>query len=358
MIVIDIKGGLGNQLYQFMAAYYAMKQRNKNEEIFAFTPFYNSQKKRTLKLEYFNIPYCIYEGDTSQLTLVPYVEFSDLTQIDFSSFGTHILLPDYYIHHSHISAYREEFVSLVQPRLDVLSPPQEYFNIQEQITSTNSVIVHIRHGDYLDPEFAMYGVLASSYYHTLITKIQKEMQDCHFFFFSDNTAFLEDEFSDIDNATIVQLDHSHADILEFELMRYGNSYIISNSTFSQLPALLYYSEKKPTVYAPHTYAKNIPNTDDSSKFLPKDWMYIENNDLFADEGEMKSYTRKYYFDTFYDKHKVLFEHNKSLSQEYAHLSQAYKYVPENRWYLFGKMSKTKKLLFIVKMLIKKLFFFK
>ena len=138
-----------------------------------------------------------------------------------------------------------------------------------EMLSCNSVSVHVRKGDYTGSGFDLCG---DEYYHEAIQKIKERVEDCRFYFFSDDAEYVKAHFGNVENSVIVSngADEVEADLLMMEKCRH---HIIPNSTFSFWPAYLNESENSVTVCPQYSLSDNgkMYRAD-----YPKNWIRIEN----------------------------------------------------------------------------------
>lgn len=123
-----------------------------------------------------------------------------------------------------------------------------------EIESSESVSVHIRRGDYLTPENqALFGdICTEAYYRKAMTKMKEKYPDCHFFLFTNDKEWAEsinvDKF--VENVTFVGLmEDNYRDYAEFALMSKCKHNILANSSFSWWTSYLNRNPDK-TVYVP------------------------------------------------------------------------------------------------------------
>ncbi len=138
------------------------------------------------------------------------------------------------------------------------------------IRSTNSVSIHVRHGDNATTETAL-GVLPLSYFSEAIQNIVREIADPHFFVFSDDICWARDFLVLRQPTTFVEHNGDIRNYEDLRLMSYCRHQILSNSTFSWWGAWLGKKEGQ-IVYAPRRYYQNIdrPNPD----LYPAAWRLI------------------------------------------------------------------------------------
>ena len=109
----------------------------------------------------------------------------------------------------------------------------ENARVAERMERENSVSVHIRRGDYLDPENAgMFGgICTDEYYETAMNQVREQLPDVHFYMFSDDPAYLKKHFRGTEY-TIVDWNHGADSFYDCWLMSHCRANICANSTFS------------------------------------------------------------------------------------------------------------------------------
>ena len=136
------------------------------------------------------------------------------------------------------------------------------------------LVIHVRRGDYLFEDD--FGILGADYYSRALHEIGKLTDVGKIWLFSDapKTAIslLPEKFHE-QVRVIGEIDQSPSNTLE--VMKYGRSYIIANSTFSWWAAFSSYSRDTPVV-APLKWFKkmNSPN-----QIIPENWIKIESGFL-------------------------------------------------------------------------------
>ena len=124
-----------------------------------------------------------------------------------------------------------------------------------QITSTESVSVHIRRGDYLLPENqALFGgICTEAYYKKAMERIKKERPGCKFYMFTNDKQWAREWLAGVDNINIEDIEivdvGEQSDYKEFALMSMCRHNILANSSFSWWASYLNKNPDK-TVLAP------------------------------------------------------------------------------------------------------------
>ena len=141
------------------------------------------------------------------------------------------------------------------------------------IQSCLSVSLHVRRGDYIsNPETnAFHGTCNASYYEKAIHLICEKHPSAIFFIFSDDPIWVSENLKiDAEHYIISKQEESNA-IQEMHLMTLCKHSIIANSTFSWWAAWLINNSEK-VVIAPYNWFKNSNiNTDD---LFPSSWIRI------------------------------------------------------------------------------------
>ncbi len=109
----------------------------------------------------------------------------------------------------------------------------------------NSVSVHIRRGDYLQPENAeIFGnICTDAYYNKAISAIKERVPDAHFYLFSDDVSYVKDNFKG-EEYEVVDINHGEDSFYDMWLMSNCKHNICANSTFSFWGARLNPNEHK------------------------------------------------------------------------------------------------------------------
>ena len=115
----------------------------------------------------------------------------------------------------------------------------------ERMRSGNSVSVHIRRGDYLNPENAvMFGnICTDAYYANAISMMKDMIPDAHFYLFSDDISYVKRNYIG-EEYTIVDINHGRDSFYDMWLMSNCKHNICANSTFSFWGARLNPNENK------------------------------------------------------------------------------------------------------------------
>ena len=247
MIIIKMNGGLGNQLQQY-ALYEKLKSLGKDVklDISWFGKDVGMATKRELELNYFpNVSYevCTEEelrtvGNRSffrkvseRLHLVErnlYVEHQMYDEQIFNMDNK--VLEGYWA----CEAYYEDILPELRKKLEFpKSGNSENAEMEEKMSSCNSVSIHLRRGDYLiaENQELFGGICTENYYEQALTYMKEKVEDARFFVFSDDPDYAREKYSG-EEYTIVDINHGKDSFFDIHLMSCCKYHICANSTFS------------------------------------------------------------------------------------------------------------------------------
>ncbi|PML61245.1 hypothetical protein BCT73_06550 [Vibrio breoganii] len=282
MIIVNISGGLGNQMFQYALG--------KSLSIVNEVPlkldisFFENQSLREFELDKFST---VFEIATSEEIRKLKGSDSFFTRAMLKLGFEHIIRPN--------SFYREKEPTIFDESLFLKSidsiyllgywQNEDYFkSIRDNILSdftyrstdltaryaqiesyTESVSLHVRRGDYVTVANATHGLCDISYYLRAIKHFELKYQKCHFFVFSDDILWCKEAFKAHDNITFVDDTRSSHD--DLYLMSKCKHQIIANSSFSWWGAWLNQNKGKHIV-APKKWINNNPN---DYNWVPTNW---------------------------------------------------------------------------------------
>jgi len=134
-----------------------------------------------------------------------------------------------------------------------------------QKKSVTALCVHIRLGDYRKE--ANFGILSSTYYEESLENVFSATHFDEIWLFSDEPLSAIEKIPERFRKIVWVVPNLSA-AQTLELMRYGSSYIIANSSFSWWGAMLSKCPN-PTVIAPDKWFKNL---DDPALLIPQNWI--------------------------------------------------------------------------------------
>ncbi|XP_037047181.1 O-antigen biosynthesis glycosyltransferase WbnK-like [Bradysia coprophila] len=310
-IVAGLMGGLGNQLFQYAAAYSVAKKRNSdiyicvhgNDAKLKDMISSYSSKQRKYSLHQFNIPqdkllflnqsanFGWNRFDEIQCGIDYYlngrkVENYVVTEVNVLAGDLPddkvLKFNDYFESDVFFAHYKSDILNLFQPTFD--TRPIEHLKLLVSSTE-NSVSVHIRRGDFVPNR-----VIPLSYQREAMQLIKEKLQTSNvtFFVFTDDLVYVKnhlDEGNDEPNRIIYMSDFTEDNALDdFLLMSLCQHNIIPNSSFSWWAAYLNKNPDK-IVVAPlprynsefihEHYLSNHKKMIISELAYPKGWITIK-----------------------------------------------------------------------------------
>jgi hypothetical protein len=275
MIVVRLRGGLGNQLFQYAAGFSLAKHVGVPLKLDLYT--YTKHKYRKYELHHFNI----------EEQLATRAEVHRFTGPNFlvrflNKRENYLRCPGVFAQpHYH---FYEDFLNLPAPlylsgywqsekyflpiasdirKMYMLKQPLDARNaaLADEMAGTESVAVHVRLGDYVSnvQYQSFFGTLDTAYYRSAIAYLMQQRDNLRFFVFSDSVAKAKSIFADLPKATFVdhnQRGEAHKDLFLMSQCRHN---IIANSTFSWWGAWLNANPHK-VVVAPQRWFARAFNT--------------------------------------------------------------------------------------------------
>lgn len=242
MKIIEFHGGLGNQMFEYVYYKYLKNKYPKNK-------FYSYCPHRAM-----SVHYGLEIDKWFDIELPPSSVLSDF--IGFLSYWgirimrkLNIALPwvsdDFNLDDGrtyHEGWYQNkkyfELVGGLAFRND-LNIDEENTKMLQLMQGTNSVSIHIRRGDYLEPKNMMLrgGICTKEYYDKALSIIYEKVENPTFFFFSDDPDFVKGYFS-LPNMYVVTNNKGKKSFFDMYLMAHSKNMILANSTFSCWAAYL------------------------------------------------------------------------------------------------------------------------
>jgi len=298
MIVLRLRGGLGNQLFQYAAAKALAEHHGTALKLDLY--YYARHPYRKFELDKFNIPlgyatrkevhaftgsnrvirylnkrenYLRCPGVFSQ----PHYHFYP----DFFNLPESIYLNGYFQSEKYFNSIRHK---LLQWYTSVTPLDPVNAEILASMNASESVCIHIRRGDYTSAQFtSFFGTLHPDYYVSAISRIKENVVDPHFFIFSDDIQWCKSNLPLSGNVNYIEHNKGPDGYKDLVLMSHCRHNIIANSSFSWWGAWLnqhdsrivvapkqwfrkdYYDGKEP-VYPVRQY-----NTND---LIPEGWLRV------------------------------------------------------------------------------------
>lgn len=267
MVIAEINGGFGNQLFQYANAWTIAKSTG--QELVLDLSMFRYGCGREFQLDQLKIePYKIKVFYTKRspnkivriavkgiqeivksVRTLGYIKIWDENTYKAPNINTQkdLYVRGYWISYKYFEKYEKEIRDLIQLK----NPSSELKRFSADVSSENSVALHIRRGDYE----ALGWCLSDQYYHEAIDLIERTVSgEKKYYVFSDNIeyakAFLNNKL-DCEKLIFVKDKYKLSDVEEVFAIAACKHQIIANSTFSWWGAWLNNSDNK-TVVAPVT----------------------------------------------------------------------------------------------------------
>jgi hypothetical protein len=267
MIILRLRGGLGNQLFQFAAAKALALHHKTVLKLDLY--YYKKHPYRKFELDRFNIPIELASQDeihafTGSNPVARYINKREnylrcpkvFAQPHYHFYNDWFQLPsDLYL-----SGYFQSekfFTPLISELSNWYSPAQPLDQKNESLKSimqsTQSVSVHVRRGDYTATQFnTFFGTVPEDYYQRAIEKIRDNVKEPHFFVFSDDVQWCRTNLALGENTVFVDYNRGADSYKDLLMMSYCKHNVIANSSFSWWGAWLNSNTDK-TVVAPRRW---------------------------------------------------------------------------------------------------------
>lgn len=286
-IIANIAGGLGNQMFQYAAAY--SLAQNKNFKLMLDISDFTKINNRTFQLKYFfNITNSIATNKEvksilgmrrfflirrilkkiNKITPNLLIEEPYIFNERFLEVENSIYLQGYWQNYNYFLSYKKKLQNIF--KLKSLSSKDILFS-DHYLKMNNLTSVHIRKGDYINKNNKnIFNQLGTKYYMDSISYIKNMVSKPFFFIFSDDYNWVKDNIKLPHNEYIL-MDHSLDSLIDFKLMSLCQHHIIANSTFSWWPAWLKDENRGDIVIAPKKWLNT--NLEPKGIIMPS-WVQI------------------------------------------------------------------------------------
>jgi hypothetical protein len=292
MVVVQLAGGLGNQMFQYALGRSVARRRRNDELVFHIsTPPFDTPMLKinpdilSFGLDVFNVDVTVTTLD--KLRTNPGGVIWTITEAG-SDYVPEVICECH--HHSHIGLvgfwqsdkYFKGDAALIR---QAFSFKNTYKNphdpaLLSKILQEDSVCVHVRRADYLLPDDTK-GFVGLAYYQAAVALIRAKLATPRLFVFSDDIEWCRKTLRFLDPAVFV----AHADTAtphaadDFYLMSQCRHFVIANSTYSWWAAWLG-MERNGLVLAPKRWYRWEESADDQESYLssrdliPEGWVRI------------------------------------------------------------------------------------
>lgn len=296
MILVKLRGGLSNQMFQYAAARRLAAWHS--TEVRIDTSWYDNippgVTPRTYELHHLQVSGAqasrwetvgtdgVRNASRSSLPLALYRKLRPRYQFiaergfqfnpDVLDLPDNVCLFGYWISERYFSDAEDTIRQEFQFRH---RPSSENEHLMMKMGQVASVAIHVRRGDYAsDPKVArIFGRLPSQYYAESIDRIRSQIADPTFFVFSDDIEWAHQLLAATGDTRFQYVDHNNGENSreDLRLMSLAKHQIIANSSFSWWAAWLNTNPMK-IVYAPRRWL--LDQSYDTSDVLPSGWVAV------------------------------------------------------------------------------------
>lgn len=294
MIIVKLQGGLGNQLFQYAFARSVSKKLGTDFRLDR-GPFDTYYKLHKYSLQHFRV----LEKTAKTTDFLGFVWFRTRHKL-FDTFYKHLrlksrLMPFYYPEQTfHFDSsvfkrnntyfdgfwqtekYFKDMGSELLEEITLKNKLSEYSeSVSREIEKSNAVSIHVRRADYVqDPATEIiWGSCDMDYYKRALDKIMSFVQNPHFFVFSDDHKWAEENFKSLPFPVTCIKNTAEKNYEDLILMSRCRHNIIANSSFSWWGAWLNQNRKK-IVIGPAQWFKTKKMSTDTKDILPPEWIKL------------------------------------------------------------------------------------
>lgn len=295
MIVIELTGGLGNQMFQYAFACVLASTNNTtlkiDNDFFNKTEKCSSHTPRNFELNIFSNSYVIATAKDiklfDNLSLLNHFKkkfgfnYPKIYRENFFNFQPHLLkikssafVKGYFQSYKYFEGFEKKIRNvfcLSENQLDDLNK-----RIFLEIKSTNTIAIHIRRGDYVTDSVIqqIHGNCGIEYYTNAINLVASRTKNSTIVFFSDDIEWVKIQFKDFSFPKVF-IGHNFGDESwkDLFLMKSCNHNIIANSSFSWWAAWLNDNPSK-IIIAPKKWFAISEEDRNTNDLIPPQWIRL------------------------------------------------------------------------------------
>lgn len=287
MIVMNLKGGLGNQLFQYALGRHLASIHNTTLALDVSS--FESDPLRNYRLDSFNISASVLPTKKNSFAKrvvnkflseknpihrffhqeLPLVRENGFEfQANILQSPDNIFLDGYW----QTEQYFKPIANVIRQDLTLAQPlPAELKASEEQIRSSNSIAVHVRRGDYASNPVttAYHGLYPMDWYVKAAQEMEKELRDVHYFVFSDDYEWVKENLKLDAPCTFIKPSPDGKEAQDLYLMSCCKHNITANSSYSWWAAWLNANPNKKVIAPAVWFMGANSNTKD---LIPANWL--------------------------------------------------------------------------------------
>ena len=287
MIVMNLKGGLGNQLFQYALGRHLASIHNTTLAL--DVSGFESDPLRNYRLDSFNISATVLPPKTnsfakrvvnkllSEKNPIHRFFHQELPLIRENGFEfqpnilqtpDNVFLDGYW----QTEQYFKPIAHLIRQDLTLAQPlPTQLQAIEKQIRSSSSIAVHVRRGDYASNPVttAYHGLYPMDWYVKAAQEMEKDLSDVHYFVFSDDYEWVKNNLKLDAPCTFIKPSPDGKEAQDLYLMSCCKHNITANSSYSWWAAWLNANPNKKVIAPAVWFMGADSNTKD---LIPANWL--------------------------------------------------------------------------------------
>ena len=285
MIISQLSGGLGNQLFQYAAGYAIAERLNTNLFLYFHINECDTKRDQIIKelvsdihwLEFKQLKPFIPHSFISKFKqrILPVNKRSFFKERDFTfddrvlNISDNTLINGYWQSEDYFSRVSDKVRDTILSKLNTIELDKSILN---NLTLENSISLHVRKGDYLIfPYSDYYYELQSEYYERALECLSSKIAFSKIFVFTDDVNWVNEHLKIGFDFQIVSQTFTKSVLEDMRAMSLCNHHIIANSSFSWWSAWLSQNPNKQVV-APLNWFKSVRKS--TKNLIPERWLRV------------------------------------------------------------------------------------
>ena len=272
-MIVRLTGGLGNQMFQY--AFGLSMALERNEKLYVDTFSYVRDRKRRYELGKLDV-------NVKKINIIKQLKynlciFMDVDKNKEIEYENIIFIKqefkdekEYYFGCWQNVAYFKGIKPQLKNMYTYQCQKEGLRKIANRMVQTDSVAIHVRHGDYEQLD-RVYAILDIQYYMDAMEYIRNHIELPQYYIFSDDIIWCKDKFNGIHNLYFIQ---GNSTIEDYWLMLQCKHHVIANSTYSWWPAWLSCENEWSINIAPQYWFKDIDTNENMKRALLREFLVL------------------------------------------------------------------------------------
>lgn len=270
MVVVQLIGGLGNQMFQYACGRALAVRLSKR--LYLDVSIYRLNSHRQFSLNKFNIQATLILSPAELLELIQSQKIFALQEPYFHFWPAIYEITDSVLlwkSYWQSEQYFADIASVIRADFTPNTISARSRQIAERMKNCQSVAVHVRHGDYT--QSTIHRVLPLSYYSKAMCYLEQRLRNLRWFVFSDDLPWCKQAFKGTSNLEFIDKADPKSDYEEIWLMSQAQHAITANSTFSWWGAWLNQHDGKIVISPNEWFENSVLSTKD---LIPHTWIRL------------------------------------------------------------------------------------